>query len=219
MVGYQDADSAINSGTIDYISNFPITQHETNFNENKFGEDTPRKEETLSKDKIPEKEKDQEPSADFAEKLAAEKDRADKEKQRADDAEVRLKEMEAENREKEAADFCEGLPPGTIIPKFMPGMKTLLARLDTNDESFDFTEGTGEKETQGEFLRRFLKSLKPQIPLEPLPIGGKGDEDEIEFSEGEVDQEEFETHKRAKAIQKEMKCSYEEALAGARKRR
>jgi len=215
ITGYSDADSAINTGTIDFITHFPIIKEQNNnFNENKSGEDTPGKEDKLSKDKIPGKEKDQESSADFAEKFVAEKGRADKEKQRADEAEARLKEMEAENRVKEAADFCEGLPPGTIIPKFMPGMKTLLARLDTDDESFDFTEGTGEKETLGAFVRRYLKSLKPQIPLDPLPIGGKTPVDDIEFSE-KVDSEDLELDRKARAIQQSKNYSYEDALREA----
>jgi len=215
VTSFQDADSAINTGTIDFIANFPITNEQNNnFNENKSGIELKLgKEETLDKDKTPVKEKqEQEASADFAEKYSAEKNRADNEKQRADQAETRLKELEKGKREKDAADFCESLPPGTIIPKFMPGMKVLMARLDTDGESYDFTEG-GEKETPGAFLKRFLKSLKPQIPLDPLPIGSQKDDD-AEFSE-HVDPADVELNRKAKAIQNAKKITYEAALKEA----
>jgi hypothetical protein len=127
--------------------------------------------------------------------------------------------MEKQSTQKQVADFCDSLKPGVIIPKFKPGVERLLNVLAGMEGTYDFSaDGKGEKETSYEFAKSFFTSLESQIPLDPLKKAKSdtSDDDEIEFSD--ADDEDIELHRKAKAIMKEDKCKYEEALLKAERR-
>jgi phage I-like protein len=224
MFGMEKADKAIPHHVIDFISEYSVLKDEsTNFENNDIsGEEPGKEEQQLSKDKkTPEKEPVQtppEPSIDFSAKYEAEKDRADLAEKKAAELETKIAEDARKQREEKVIEFCaKQVTEGRLLPKEKEGMQTFLMQLDPQD-SIEFSAGT-EKQTPVEFMQTFVSGLPKRVPLDPLPIGGKTMDDDIEFSEGDVDQEDLEDHKRAKAIQAEKKCTYAEALAEVRKRR
>jgi len=168
------------------------------------GEEKPDKELDTEKPGI--KEESKKEPADFSAAL-----------QKISTLEGKLSEMEKEKQQKEAAEFCASLEPGVITPVMLPRLKGLLFKLGNIEEKIEFSgpDGKDVTESPAESFKTFLKSLKPQIPLEPLnPF--KGSVDGLEFS-ADVPDDDLDLDKRATAIQTNEKISYAEALKKARR--
>lgn len=111
----------------------------------------------------------------------------------------------------DAVAFCETLQPGVIVKSQFPGVVGVLEALDQVGGSVQFAEGQ-EKEP-GLVLRDFLKTLKPQVPIDPLPTGSPNVGSEgVAFENWDEDKEDLELANRAKQIMKEQGCGYKKAL-------
>jgi hypothetical protein len=182
-------------------------------------EDKPEVKDPAAVESPGENEKNEE-KVDFAAAVAEANKRAEQAEQKANALAAKVNKMEQESQEKTVADFCNSLKPGAILPKFMPGVKRLLNLLAGEEETYDFSTAAAPrpKQTLYDFTKDFLASLSPQIPLDPLKKtkGDPGDDDEFEFAD--ADDEDIELNRKAKAIMKEEKCTYEEALKKAERR-
>lgn len=180
-------------------------------------EDKPQEQDIETADDSPGEEKQNgDEKIDFAAALAA----AENAKKEALELKKKLAAMEQKQTEAEVAEFCKSLKPGVILPKHQKGLEKLLTLLAESGDTFDFSaDGKGEEETPYDFAKSFLSSLEQQIPLDPLKKikGDPGDDDEMEFSD-DVNEEDIELNRKAKAIMKEDKCNYEEALEKAERR-
>lgn len=175
-------------------------------------EDQSKEQDIETADDSPEENDGGDGKVDFAAALDEATKRAESAEEKADALTAAVNKMQQERLKKEVADFCDSLKPGAVIPKFLPGVKRMLTVLAGLPDTYDFSDGKGEKETTYEFAKSLLSSLEPQIPLDPLkPKGTTGDDDDIEFS-GDVDEEDLERDKKARAIMKEKECTYEDAL-------